>query len=330
MSPGRGNRTAVLQWVVVGVVGAIVVAIVLGLKLVPRLDGGQQVINTAKPAFTSQSLRSDVIGIQAISTDVNMADPIVTPQGGASAEVGAVVAYVAHKYKISPAKALALLQKDFPHTTALLQAIPLSAVSAELPGLLTFLSTTLKMTPVQLAAALHANFPALFQAIVNLPTVTSEWNSITWPAGKELTTFEGQPVSTVPELRDFFQKELIPAVAGQKQNFDSLSGTSRLNWIAPLLLILGFVVIIYAIVMIADWTSKRRLSRGEAILSAAVVPIVGVIVVVLVLALNLIPRTSNGQKLIDGLKPAFNAQRVAGTRVGADLVNTILKTEDRS
>jgi len=37
---------------------------------------------------------------------------------------------------------LAALQKNFPQTTALLQAIPLSA---ELPKLIAFLSTTLKL-----------------------------------------------------------------------------------------------------------------------------------------------------------------------------------------
>ena len=328
MSPGRGNKSAVAQWVVVAVVGVLVVGVVLGLQLIPRLNAGQKVINAARPAFTTQSLHADVVGIKAISTDVNMADPIATPQGGASAEVPAVVAYVAKKEGITPAQALALLQKDFPHTTALLEAIPLSAVTAELPGLVQFLATTLKLTPTQVAAALQTNFPALAQAITNLPILTAQWDNTTWPAGRALTTFDGKPVTTVPELRDYFQKELIPAVAAQKKNFDTLSGTSTLNWIAPLLLVVGIIVIIYAIVMIVLWRRPKQPSRRTAIITAAVVPVVGVVVVALVIALNLVPRTNDGQKLINGLKPAFNAQRVAGTRAGINLVNTILKTED--
>jgi hypothetical protein len=324
MPASNENRSGVLQWVIVLVVGALVVTLVLGLNLITRLSDGQKVLNAAKPAYSSQRLATDVTGIKIISKDVNMANPIVTAQGGGAAEVPAIVAYVAKAHHLSAAQTLALMQKNFPHTTALLLAIPLSSVSAELPGLEAFLEKTLKVTPPQLVAALKTNFPALYAAIANLPTVTNGWNSIPNLGG--LTRFDGTPVTTVPQLRTYFASDLIPAVAAQKPNYDSLNSKTSVNWIAPLLLILGSVVILFAAVMIAR--NLSGVSRGEARATAIVVPVVGVVVVALVLVIALIPRVSNGQKLLDGLKPAFTAQRVTGDRGGISMVSAIVNTED--
>lgn len=319
------NRSAVLQWVIVLGVGALVVTVVLGLNLISRLNGGQKVLNAAKPAFATQRLRADTAGINIISHDVDMADPIATPQGGGAAEIPAVVAYVAKTEHVSAAQALALMKKDFPHTTALLGAVPLSSVTAELPRLVAFLSKTLKLPPTQVVAALKQNFPAIAQAIANLPTVTSGWNHIQNING--LTRFDGTPVQTVPQLRDYFKDDLIPAVAAQQSNFQSLDGTSSLNWIAPLLLIIGIVVMVFGGLMIAR-NLRGGVSRTEAVATATVVPVVGVVVVALALAIALIPRVSNGQKLLDGLAPAFTQQRVAGDRAGVNMVSAIVNTED--
>jgi hypothetical protein len=318
------SRSAVLQWVIVLGVGVLVLAVILGLNLISRLDDGQKVLNAARPAFPTQRLDADVAGINIISQDVDMADPLVTPQGGAAAEIPAVVAYVAKTEHVSDAQALALMKQDFPHTTALLEAVPLTSVTAELPGLVNFLAKVLKLTPAQVLSALKANFPALAQAIANLPAVTAGWESIPGIGG--LTRFDGSAVTSVPELRDYFKDDLIPAVGAQQGNFESLDGTSSVNWIAPLLLAIAIVVIVFAAVMIVR--NLRGVSRTESIASAAVVPVVGVVVVALVLILGLIPRTSHGQKLLDGLAPAFTAQRVHGDRVGINMVSTIVDTED--
>ena len=144
MRSRSGSRAGVLEWVVVLVVGVLVVTLVLGLGLISRLDDGQKVLNAAQPAFTAQRVAGDRAGINIISKDVNLADPIVTAQGGAAAEVPKLVAFVAQKTGLSQAAVLAALQKNFPHTTALLQTIPLSSVTTELPGLLAFLEKTLK------------------------------------------------------------------------------------------------------------------------------------------------------------------------------------------
>jgi hypothetical protein len=320
-----GNRSGLLQWVVVLGVGVLVVTVVLGLNLIPRLSAGQKVLDQAKPAFQTQSLKADVAGIDIISANVNMANPIVQPSGGGAGEVPALVDYTATQLHTTPAKALAAVQKDFPHTAALLGALPLSSVTAELPKLVSFLSTTLKLTPAQVLTALQSNFPALAQAITNLPALTGGWNDI--PGMNGMTNFNGQPIHTVPQLRDYFKNQLIPAVAAQQNNFQSLDGTSTLNWIAPVLLIIAGIVILFALAMIVR-NLRGNVSRTEALATASVVPVVGVVVLVLVLALGLIPRTSNGQKLLDGLAPAFTAQRVAGDRAGINFVDTIVKTEN--
>jgi hypothetical protein len=318
------TRTGVLQWVVVLVVGVIVVAIVLGLNLISRLDDGQTVLNGAKPAFTADRIAADQAGINIISKNVDMANPIVTPAGGGAAEVPALIAYIAKQEHISAAQALALAQKNFPHLVALLEAIPLSSVTAELPGLEAFLEKALKVTPAQLVAALKTNFPALYQSITYLPTVTAGWYNIANIDG--LTRFNGTPVKTVPQVRTYFKNDLIPVLAEQRANFGSLDGTSSINWISPLLLIVGLIVILFAAVMIMR--NRLGVSRGEAVTSAAVVPVVGVVVVALVLVLSLVPRTSNGQKLLDGLKPAFAVPRVTGDRAGITMVSAIVNTED--
>jgi hypothetical protein len=324
-SNAAGNRSGLLQWVVVLGVGVLVVTVVLGLNLIPRLSAGQKVLNQAKPAFQTQSLKADVAGIGIISTNVDMANPIVQPSGGGAGEVPALVDYTAKQLHTTPAKALAAVQKDFPHTAALLGALPLSSVTAELPKLVSFLSTTLKLSQAQVITALQTDFPALAQAITNLPAVTGDWNDI--PGMNGMTDFNGKPIKTVPQLRDYFKNQLIPAIAAQQKNFQSLDGTSSVNWIAPLLLIIAGIVILFALAMIVR-NLRGDVSRTEALATASVVPLVGVVVVVLVLALGLIPRTSNGQKLLDGLAPAFSAQRVAGDRAGINFVDTIVKTEN--
>jgi hypothetical protein len=318
------TELAVLRWVVVLVVGVIVVAIVLGLNLIPRLNDGQKVLDAAAPAFTPERVVADRAGINLISHNVDMADPIVTPQGGGATEVPALVAYIANKQHISAAQALALAQKNFPHTTALLQAIPLSSVTAELPGLETFLEKALKVTPAQLSAALKTNFPALNQSITNLPAVTNGWQNI--PSISGLTRFDGTPVRSVPDLRTYFSADLIPVLERQRTNFASLDGTSAVDWIAPLLLIVGIVVILFAGLMIVR--NRSGVARGEAVASASVVLVVGVAVVGLVLVISLVPRVSNGQKLLDALRPANVHERVAGDRVGINMVSTIVDTEN--
>jgi hypothetical protein len=319
-----GSRSGVLQWVVVLVVGVAVAAVVLGLDLVPRLNDGQKVLDGARPAFAPARLAGARAGIDMISKDVDTADPLVTAEGGAAAEVPKLIAFVSDKTGLSQDAVVAALQKDFPHTTALLQTLPLTSVTDELPGLLAFLEKTLKVSQTQLLAAMQTNFPGLTQAIVNLPTVTAGWNHIQKIDG--LTRFDGTPVLTVPQARTYFSNDLIPVLETQKGNFDSLDGTSAVNWIAPLLLIVAAVVILFALLMITR-NLRGTVSRGQATAAASVVVVVGVAVVALVLVLSLVPRVSNGQKLLDALRPVNDPARIAGDRAGITMVSAIMNTE---
>jgi len=320
-----GSRSGVLQWIVVLVVGVLVVAVVLGLNLIPRLNDGQKVLDTARPAFATQRLTGARAGIDIISKNADTADPIMNPQGGAAAEVPKLIAFVSQKTGLSQAAVVAALQQNFPHTTALLQTIPLSSVTTELPGLLAFLEKALHVSQAQLLTALKTNFPALTQAITNLPTVTSGWDHIQNIDG--LTRFDGTPVLSVPQLRTYFSSDLIPVLETQQSNFNSLDGTSAVNWVAPLLLIIGLVVILFAALMIA-LNLRGRVARGPAMAGASVVLAVGVAVVALVLVLSLVPRVGNGQKLLDALRPANTAARVHGDRAGVNMVAAIVNTED--
>ena len=242
------SRSGVLQWIVVLVVGVLVVTVVLGLNLISRLDDGQKVLNAARPAFASQRVHGDRAGINIISQDVDMANPIVTPKGGAAGEVPKLIAFVSQKTGLSQAEVLGALQKNFPHVTALLQAIPLSAVSAELPALFAFLEKTLHLSQAQLLAALPASFPALTQAIVNLPAVTSGWNNVPGTGG--FTRFDGAPVTTVPAVRTYFSSDLIPVLETQRGNYTHLVSTSKINFIGALVLVVGIIVILYGLLML--------------------------------------------------------------------------------
>jgi hypothetical protein len=242
------SRSGVLQWVVVLVVGVFVVTLVAGLNLIPRLTDGQKVLNAAKPAFASNRLTGTRAGINIISKDVDTADPIMTPQGGAAAEVPKLIAFVSAKTGLSQAQVVAALQKNFPHTTALLQTIPLSSVTSELPGLLVFLEKTLHLSQAQLIAALQQNFPALAQSITNLPTVTSGWDNVQGIGNA--TRFNGTPIKTVPDVRTYFSSDLIPVLETQRGNYDNLMSISTINFIGPLVLIVGIIVILYGVLML--------------------------------------------------------------------------------
>jgi hypothetical protein len=258
MQESSGSRPGVLQWVVVLVVGVLVVTVVLGLNLIPRLNAGQKVLDAARPAFAPQRVAGARAGINFISANVEMAEPIVTPQGGAAAEVPKLIAFVSQKTGLSQAAVVAALQKNFPHTTALLETLPLSSVTTELPGLLAFLEKTLHVSQAQLLTALKTSFPHLTQAIVNLPTVTTGWNHIQNIDG--LTLFDGTPATTAPEVRTYFSSDLIPVLETQRGHYDTLMSISKINFIGPLVLAVGIIVILYGLLMVF---LTSRLERGR-------------------------------------------------------------------
>jgi hypothetical protein len=247
MQGTSGSRSGVLQWIVVLVVGVLVVTVVLGLNLISRLSDGQQVLDSARPAFTPDRVATARAGIDIISTNVDAADPIITANGGAAAEVPKLIAFVSKATGLSQAEVVAALQENFPHTTALLQAIPLSAVSGEIPDLLKFLESTLKVSEAELLAALQENFPHITQAVVNLPAVTDGWNNVPKATG---TRFDGSPIKTVPEVQAYFSSDVIPVLETRRDDYWNLVSTSNINFIGPLVLIVGIIVILYGLLML--------------------------------------------------------------------------------
>jgi hypothetical protein len=233
---------------VVLVVGVGVVALVLSISLVPRVSDGQELLDALAPANVAERVKGDRDGITMVSAIVDAEDPIMTPEGGAAAEIPKLIAFVSQQTGLSQAEVLAALQENFPHTTALLLATPLSSVTEELPGLFAFLEKTLGVTEAELLEALGANFPGLAQSIVNLPAVTNGWNDVQNIGAA--TRFDGTPVKTVPDVRTYFSSDVIPVLETQRENYENLVSISNIDFIGPLVLIVGMIVIIYGVLMV--------------------------------------------------------------------------------
>jgi hypothetical protein len=232
---------------VVVAVGVGVVILVLAISLIPRVSNGQKLLDALRPATTATSVHGDRGGITMVTAIANTEDPIMTPKGGAAAEVPKLIAFVSKKTGLSQAAVLAALQKNFPHTTALLLAIPLSSVTAEQPALLAFLEKSLKVNQTQLLAALKTNFPHITQAIVNLPTVTGGWDQV---QKLDSTTFGGIPMRSMPDVSQYFSLDVIPVLEKQRGNYNHLVETSKINFIGWLVLIIGIIVIVYGVLML--------------------------------------------------------------------------------
>jgi hypothetical protein len=251
--PGRRGRRA--GWSLVTVIGIAVLALVAGLSLFSRLDGGQRLLDRLSPAFEAQRVAGARAGIAMVSRIVDTADPLVRRSGGGAGEVPKLVAYAARRNDISRAEAASVLRRRYPHSEALLRALPLSAVTRELPRLNAFLASTANVGPSQLRRVLADHFPHLSQAITALPAVTSGWNSV--PGARDLTRFDGVPATTVPAVRDYFSADLIPVLERQGDNFRKLDATfPPLTVFSPLLAVIGLVVIAYGLIMLR--ATRRR------------------------------------------------------------------------
>lgn len=315
---------AVLSWLVVTVVGVVVVVLVLALSLFPRLTAAQNLIDAAQPAFSQDRVSGDRAAITMVSNAVDTLDPVVTDQGGAAGEVPSLLAFVSQKTGVPVQDLLTALETNYPHATNLLKALPLSSVTRELTGLVTFLSANLKVSPAQVMAALNSNFPHLAQAINNLPDVTNNWNNV--PGTANLTRFDGSPVHTVPQIRDYFSGDVIPVLERQQSHFQSLASDGGVGYLAILLLIVGIVVIAFGVLMML--LARGGLTKTIATSAWSIVILVGLLVVGLVLGVSLFPRLNGGQNLVDDLRPAFTQDRVAGDRAAITMVSKIVAVAD--
>src|SRR5680860_339882 len=102
MSKSVTRNANSLAWFVVLVAGLVVLAIVSGLDLHPRLDAGQRVLDGARPEFTEERVVGDRVGITMIGNVSDTYDPIIDAQGGAAGEVGPLVELVAGATGLPP------------------------------------------------------------------------------------------------------------------------------------------------------------------------------------------------------------------------------------
>ena len=237
MQRQSGSRSGVLQWVVVLVVGILVVTVVLGLNLISRLNDGQTVLNAAKPAFTPQNVAGARAGIDIISTDVDTADPIMNPQGGAAAEVPKLVAFVSQKTGLSQPAVLAALQRTSRIPPRSSQTIPLSAVTAELPGLFAVPREDAEAHPAPAPCRAQDELPRT-HAGDHQPADGHERLGPD-PEHQRPHTVQRHAGEHRPRAKDVLQ--LRPdsrprATAGQLR---SLNGTSSVYWIPIVILIAG-------------------------------------------------------------------------------------------
>ena len=307
-------------WFGIALVGLVIVLLVLVLTLIPRLTKGQKVIDAAKPAFTDDRVAGLRAGTDFISRYVDLADPLVTPRG--SLEAPKLVALIRRETGMSRAEVRRLLRRRAPHTEALLRALPLTKVSAEIPRFTEFLAKTLNVASEDLQIELVKRFPRLAQTLTALPNVTRGWRGVPGVEGR-LTRFDGKPVRSVAQLRDYYRNDLVPIVAEHRDDVQYVGGWGGIGYIPWLLLVVGLAVLAYGLMQ-----ANRARVEAPGKRSWSVVAGVGVVIVLIVVALQYWPRLGAAQDTVDDFKPAFEAQRVDGTVAGIDMVGQTVRFGD--
>jgi len=242
-APGRRS------WTFVVATGALLVALVAGGQYVPRLGGAQKLIADFEPVFAQERVNGLTIGWDTVHEAIVLGDPIMTPAGGAARETPRLYRLVAERTGRKHGEVRRALRRRAPRTTALLDALPLTAVAAEVPKLVAYLSRALDLRRAKLVARLRRRAPALTQALLAAPPVTTGWTAM--PGTAELTRFDDvTPVRTMPALDEYLRQDLITLLDEQRAHFDRFaSGQPPIQSLAPALLILGLVVMLYGAVM---------------------------------------------------------------------------------
>jgi hypothetical protein len=320
------RKIGVLAWLNVVLVGALVLGLVYALRLYPRLNAGQRVVDDLKPAFQPARATGDRTGINFVGNVVNTADPLMTDKGTGAAEVPKLIALVSSKGGLSQAAVVSTLQTKFPHTLALLQAIPLSSVTSELPGFLDFVAAQLKVTTPQLVTTLQTSFPHLYQAVANLPAVTGGWNDV--PNLNGLTRFDGTPVKTAPQLQDYFSHDVVPIVEKNTTNFHRVASYfPPVKDIPILLTAIGGIAVLFGLLMMLR-SASGNVGHKEATVTWTIVLLLGVLVLGIVFGAQIYPRLDGGSHLLRDATPGFSAQRVAGDRAGVTFVSHVVDMAD--
>jgi hypothetical protein len=313
------RKSVPLAWAGVTLVGVIVIILVVSWQLFPRLTAAQSMVDDLSPAFTVDRVTGARGGVEMVSAATDAAD-VMMPPDGAAAEVPKLIDFIAQRTGKSSDDAQQMLRDDFPFINGFLTSLPLPEVSAELPKLVHYLGTVLFMTPDQVDNMLRTDYPKIYQVIVNLPKLTAGWDAI--PGTEHLTRFDGAAVRTMPQLRTYLSQEVVAPVERQQGNFRPLGVRGGVGFLAPLLLALGAVVIIFGTTMVV--MTRRGVPRNPLRFAWVIVSLAGLAVIGLVLALNLFPRLIGGQVLLDDTRPVFALDRVQGDRAGIEFISVFV------
>lgn len=314
------STAASRAWLGVAAIGVVVVALVLGLRLLPRLGAGQRLLDAAKPAISDGAVRGEVGAARLTSQFVDLSDPLMTKGGGAT-EVQTLVTMIAHKAGVSTQRARAFLRHQAPHTEALLRALPFSGIAREREQLTQFLAVTLNIAPDDLQDLLARDYPHLYQMLSELPSVTSGWRNV--PGIEGLTRIHGQRVKSMPQLAGYLRDDVVATVAGQSDRVRSFAGWGGVGYVPTLLLVVGILAIGFGLLH-AHWSAGHPSGRR----AWGIVVAGGVLLLVVVGALMFFPRFLGAHKALDRLGPVLASQRVAGLRAGTDLVVQTVRFAD--
>lgn len=317
----RGRNPLPLAWAVVALLGVIVVILVVSWQLFPRLNAAQSLVDDLNPAFPVDRVKGDRGGIEMVSAATNVGDAMMYSDA-AAAEVPKLIDFIAEQTGRSTDDVQTMLRTQYPYINGYLTSLPLYDVGTEIPKLVHYLGTVLFMTPEEVDHFLATNYPKIYQVTVNLPQLTAGWSAI--PGTEKLTRFDGRPVRTMPQLRDYLSQEVVGPVERQQANFRPLGTRGGVAFLAPLLLALGIVVILFGTTMVV--ATRRGVPGNPARSAWAVVPVVGVVVVGLVLGLNLFPRLIGGQRLLDDTRSVFALDRIQGDRAGIEFTSIFVNS----
>lgn len=307
---GLMSTAASRAWLAVALIGFVVVVLVLALSLIPRLSAGQQVIDSAAPAFSDERVAGTRAGVDLVSRYVDFVDPLLTARGGGRGDARSLVGIIRRELGLSSAQARRILRREAPRTEALMRALPLEGVADEIPRLTSYLATTLTVGEDELAATLEQNFPRLAQLLTTLPIVTDAWYDV--PGIKGLTRLSrDKPVQSVPGLRKYLRDDLVPLTVAHKDDFQGLAGSGGIGYIPYLLLIVGLALFAYGLLQ-----ARRAVTRAPSIFSWSVVVAIGVLLLLLVVAGQYFPRMSGGQAFVSAFEPALEQDRVKGAATG--------------
>jgi hypothetical protein len=155
--------------------------------------------------------------------------------------------------------------------------------------------------------------------------VTQGWADVPGTPG---TRFDGADIATGTDVRDYFDKDVVPVLDRQGarlRDIDRIPG--GVGGLPGLLLAIGLMVVVFGAVMMLisrGGGTPRPLATG----SWAIVVLVGLVVELVVFGFQLYPRLSDAHLVLDAAKPAYTDERVASAVGGINIISSAADTLD--